>query len=222
MTGWDGARGLLRAVFAAMLLGMSPAGAQDLGSKLGVVQSPVLVLDRARLFNQTLYGRRILSEVEAANVAMAEETAAIQAELAAEEQALTQKRAEMEPAAFRALAEQFDARVQQLREEREAAQNEIRAVLESAQLQFFNVVGPILGAIVRERGAVMIVDQRALVLSAYNIDITNDAIARIDAVLGDGAQEAPPLPDGVGDDGRDVIDAPTPEGAGDAVPVDDQ
>jgi hypothetical protein len=53
-----------------------------------------------------------------------------------------------------------------------------------------------LGDLMREAGAVAIFDQKTVILSLRGVDITDAAIARIDAVLGDGSgpvipQQAP-------------------------------
>lgn len=190
------ARRALRAL--ALLAALAPASAVPVGLTLaaapgaaraqdfGRVVSPILTLDRDQLFASTLYGQRINRELEAASTAMAAETRAIEAALEAEEQELTAKRATTEPDAFRELASAFDAKVQSLRADRDAAEADLRDQIEAAQLAFFNRIGPILGQVVRDRGAVLIIDRRAVLLTAANVDITDEAIGRIDAVLGDG------------------------------------
>lgn len=188
-------------VMAGLLAGPTPAPAQDFGRVL----SPILTLDRDRLFAGTLYGQRVNSELEAASSAMAAETRKIEAALEAEEKALTEKRATMEPAAFRELASAFDDKVQALRAERAAAESDLTKQIDDAKLAFFNRIGPVLGQLVRERGAVLIIDRRAVLLAATDIDVTDDAIQRIDAVLGDG-----------GDLGGDQSEAAAPDSAQDA------
>lgn len=191
------ARILVVLVIALLGWGAVPAAAQDFGR----VVSPILTLDREQLFAGTLYGQRVNRELDAASTAMAAETRSIEAALEAEEKALTEQRATMEPEAFRALAAAFDEKVQALRAERDAAESDLVDQIEAAQLAFFNRIGPVLGQLVRDRGAVLIVDRRAVLLSAANVDITAAAIERIDAVLGDGsdpdgAVETPPGTDG--------------------------
>lgn len=182
----------------AVPLALAPAAsAVAQGQDFGRVVSPILTLDRDQLFANTLYGQRVNRELEAASTAMAAETRAIEAALEAEEKELTEKRATMTPDAFRELATAFDDKVQKLRAERDAAETDLRAQIEAAQLAFFNRIGPVLGQVVRDRGAVMIVDRRAVLLAAANIDITSEAIERIDAVLGDGGD----LGTGTGDGG---------------------
>jgi hypothetical protein len=48
-------------------------------------------------------------------------------------------------------------------------------------------VGTILGDLMLERGAVAVLDQRIVFLSHSSVDMTAAAVARIDAVLGDGS-----------------------------------
>lgn len=177
------------------------AGAQTLGR----VVSPILTIDRDRLFSDSAFGQRVNRELEAASSAMAAETRRIEAALEEEERMLTEQRATLEPEAFRELARAFDEKVQALRLERETAEDNLRRQIEAAQGEFFDRVGPILGALVRERGAVLIVDRRAILLAAADVDITEEAIARSDAVLGDGDS---------------VVPAPTPPETDPATPLD--
>lgn len=201
------------AALAPVLTGAGTAVAQDLGQ----VVSPILTLDRDQLFTGTAYGQRVNAELEAASAAMAAETREIEAALEEEEKALTEQRATLDTAAFRALADAFDEKVQALRAEREQAQTNLRGRIEQAQLDFFNRIGPILGAIVRARGAVLIVDRRAILLAAADVDITDEAIARIDAVLGDGVEtpddEAASDTTPAGEGPLDTIPAPADDGA---------
>lgn len=193
----------------------TPAQAQQLGE----VVSPILTLDREALFSGTLYGKRVNAELEAASNELAAETRRIEAQLEAEERELTEQRATLPVDEFRALADAFDDKVQALRDERESAQEEAVRQIETAQANFFNRIGPILGQLVRERGAVMILDRRAILLTAADVDITQAAIARIDAVLGDGEvpggdptprPSAPELPDAPG---APVDTIPAPDAA---------
>lgn len=178
-------RGFLFALsLAGSLALMGAAQAQTLGR----VDSPILTVDRDRLFAGSLYGQRINRELETASAAMAAETRKIETALEAEEIELTARRATLAPEDFRALADAFDEKVQALRKERDTAETNLRQQIEQAQLAYFDQIGPLLGALVRERGAVMILDRRAILLTAADVDITDAAIARIDAVLGDGAE----------------------------------
>ncbi len=181
-------RGVMAAIvglatgLAAPLPAQTPAPAPSLE-----LPPPILTIDGERLFEATAFGRRVTSEVEAAARALAAENREIEARLIAEERDLTERRPSMAQEEFRPLADAFDEKVQRLRAEQDQKQRSVEALRDQSRQEFVGKIGPILSAIVRERGALVILDRRSVFLSADSIDITSDAIARIDAAIGDGA-----------------------------------
>lgn len=153
------------------------------------VQSPILTIDSERLYRGSAFGQRVLNDIEARTRALTEENRMLEAELEAEEQALTDQRPGMTPEEFRALADAFDARVQSIRREREAESRAIAALLEENRARFLQAAGPVLEDIMRDAGAAVVLEVRSVFISANAIDITDLAIARIDAVLGDGTED---------------------------------
>ncbi|NDW52161.1 OmpH family outer membrane protein [Aliiroseovarius sp. PrR006] len=155
--------------------------------------SQIVTIDRQRLFSDTAYGQRVLATVEVERARLAQETREAEADLAKEEKQLTEQRSSLDPTSFRVLADAFDQKVNELRAEGQQREQEFVRVLEREQSAFFERIGPILGRLVREVGAVVIIDRRAILLATQNIDITDAAIRRIDQELGDGvASPAPP------------------------------
>ncbi len=191
---------------AAVLLLSLPALAQ--GSPGGV-----LTVDPERLFQDTRYGRRVVSELELEAADLQAENRRIEATLSAEERELTDRRPSLEPEEFRALADAFDARVERVRAEQDGKARDLQRARDQGQQTFFQSIGPILSALVSERGAAVLVDRRAVILSTETVDITDAAIRRIDAELGeglaaeDGSALAPAAPSGTPD-----AAAPTPPG----------
>ena len=97
----------------------------------------------------------------------------------------------MTPDAFRKLADAFDAKVQKIRQDQDAKNDDISTARRDAERKaFFQKVVPILGQLVRDDGAVAILNDQAIFLSLNAIDITDRAIARIDAEMGDGSKDA--------------------------------
>ncbi len=185
--------GALRIILLSWVLALIGAGTLSAQS-MGQIVSPIVTLDRDRLFTESLYGQRISGELTAEAAVMATETRDIETGLAAEEKNLAEQRATLDPDAFRDLAQAFDDKVQKLRAERDQARTDLQSKAQAAQYEFFNNVGPILGKLIRERGAVLILDRNAIVLQAADIDITDAAIDRVDAVLGDGSSLTPANP----------------------------
>lgn len=163
--------------------------------------SQIVTIDRQRLFAETAFGKRVVAAAEEERARLAQETRATEAELVKEENLLTEQRASLDPKEFRILADEFDKKVSELRAEGQAREQEFVQVLEREQSAFFDRIGPILGVLVRELGAVVILDRRAILLATQNIDITDLAITRIDQELGDGLSEnAAPSEDLTGDE----------------------
>ena len=237
-----------RLASAAILLAAGPAAGQDgLGLSFGstapeagagaqeAARQPgsLLVIDRERVLAESERGRALLAELDADGQALADENREIEARLRAEERALTERRPEMEPEAFRAEADAFDARVQEIRAAQADKGRELIARREAQQRRFWDEAVPVLAEILRERGAVVVLERDGVFLSSDSADITAQAIARIDAAEGGGSSgsgegsvsrgdldarpdeaEAPARPEPGG-----MLDAPPAEPAEDGAPV---
>ncbi len=155
----------------------------------------VLTVDPERLFQDTRYGRRVVSELELKAADLQAENRRIEATLSGEERDLTDRRPTLGTDEFRALADAFDARVETVRSEQDGKARDLQRLRDQGQQTFFKSIGPILSAMVSERGAAVLVDRRSVILSAESVDITDAAIRRIDRDLGDGlsAGEGPAL-----------------------------
>ena len=169
---------------AALALG-GPVAAQE------APQSPVLTIDLDRLFEETRLGARASAQLEAEAVALTEENRRIEAELVEEESALTDQRRTLSPDEFRPLADAFDAKVQRIRAEQDAKARDLALLREAARQGFLGEIGGVLTEIVNERGAVVVLERRDIFISADRIDVTDEAISRINAALGQGAAPAP-------------------------------
>ena len=155
-----------------------PAVGQDASLSL---PPPILTIDQDRLFAETRPGESVNAELEAKAAALAEENSRIEAELIGRERALTDQRPSLPPDEFRALADEFDADVQRIRAEQDEKARQITQERETARQQFVGDVAGIISGIVRERGALVVLDRRDVFLSADRIDITDEAIDRINA-----------------------------------------
>ena len=152
------------------------------GSLFAQDATPVLTIDQDRLLAETRLGAQTLQALEVQAQELAAENQRIEDELIAEELALTEQRATLGAAEFRDLANAFDARVQQLRGEQDEKVRQLSRAREEARSQFLREAAPIISEIVRMRGALVVIDRRDVFLSADSIDITDEAIQRINEV----------------------------------------
>ena len=164
-------------IVAGVCLG-SPATAQE-GSFN--IPPPILTIDQDRIFAETQLGETVNAALEAKAAVLATENARIEGELIEREQALTDQRASLRPDEFRALADEFDTDVQRIRSEQDEKARRLNQERETARQKFIADVAGIISGIVRERGALVVLDRRDVFLSADRIDITGEAIVRINA-----------------------------------------
>ncbi len=154
--------------------------------QLGLPQYAILTISTDRMFAGSAFGQRIARVIEVQSAVLAAENRRIEAELTQEEQALTKQRPEMDAQTFRALADEFDQKVQLNRAAQDAKARELNQIGDTARAEFLSTARPILEALMREAGAGVILERANVFLSANSTDITDLAIARIDAVIGDG------------------------------------
>ncbi|MBS9716175.1 OmpH family outer membrane protein [Pseudohalocynthiibacter aestuariivivens] len=176
---------LVRAIFScaiALFLCSGLANAQESGGS----SSALLTIDAERLYLESRYGGRVQSEFERDGAELAAENQTIDRDLTAEEKDLTERRATMPADEFRLLADEFDVKVQGIRRAQDDKLRSLTRRRDEERQTFYSTVIPVLAQITSEKGAVAILDRRAVFLAAESIDITNDAIERVDAEIGDG------------------------------------
>jgi len=183
----------LRRLLAAAAIVLWPLAV--LAQDLGLPRSTVMVVDPNRLFAETAFGQRVARELEAESAVLAAENRRIEGELTVEEKALTEKRKSMTPEEFRQAADAFDTKVQRIRGEQEAKARDLASNNDNAQRRFLSVAQPVLQTLMTESGAEVLLDRRSVLLLADSVDITDEAVQRIDSAIGDGSAIAPVEPD---------------------------
>ena len=151
----------------------------------------ILTLDQDRLFIESAFGKAALERERAATAALEQENKRIEAELVVEEQALTDLRATLSPEEFSAKAKAFDEKVERIRTEQDAKARSLTDARETERKEFLKVAVPILGELLGERKALAIIDRNMVILSLSAIDVTDAAIAKVDAAMAKPASEAP-------------------------------
>ncbi len=180
---------------AALALAMAFSWPVSLGAQeLGVPVLPILTIDVDRVFSSTITGQRISAAISTSVAELSAENRRIEGELAAEELALTETRKTMSAEEFKPLADAFDQKVQKIRAEQEAKERRLQKLQEAETQEFLATVAPVLSSLGNKYGAVVILDRRNVLLAADGVDITDEAIERIDQALserGDARGNAP-------------------------------
>ena len=175
----------------ALWLWAAPLSAQQLPPEAPL---PILIVDYERLYLDSAYADRIRAGLDRDAEALKAENDRIVAALTEEERNLTLLRPTMTAEAFRVEAEAFDTRVQAIRRARDAKEIELQQARVAARDEFYAATREVIGELMLERGASIILDRRSVFLALAATDVTTEAIARIDAaLLGDGGTADPGL-----------------------------
>ena len=195
--------GAVRAALAGLLLlWCMSAMAQQVQPGTSVPQAPILTLDRERLLSETRFGKAVEAQFQQDSERLIAENLRLEQALEAEERALTDQRPTLPSEEFRTLAEEFDTKTEAIRAAQDAKSRAITSRRDAERQRFLQAAIPVLADLMRESGAVAIFDKEMVILSLRGVDITDEAIARIDAVLGDGAT-LPEAGEATGDDAAD-------------------
>ncbi len=177
--------------FGALLLGLTQAVAQT----APVAADPVLTIDQERLFAGSAFGRAALARQDADEASLVAENRKIESALEEEERNLTAQRETLPVDEFRKLAAEFDTKVEEIRAAQDAKSRNLTQQRDAERQRFLQAAVPVIGQLMRDMGAVAILDKQAIFLSFERIDITDAAIVRLDAALGDGSKLPVPAPD---------------------------
>ncbi|MBC2835307.1 OmpH family outer membrane protein [Paragemmobacter straminiformis] len=182
-------------LMAALSAGALPApGLAQEAAAASQIQSPILTIDRDRLYAETMYGKAVEARFKADSDALIAENLRLEQALETEERDLTDRRNTLPAAEFKALAAAFDAKAESIRTAQQAKSRAIGKKREGEQQRFLEAAIPVIGSLMRESGAAAVFDKQMIIVSLRAVDITDAAVARVDAVLGsgeDGAAQSP-------------------------------
>ncbi len=202
--------------FAVMAAPRQVQGAQSIATSQQriVVPSPILTLDWERLYQNSLWGKRVDGEIRAVSADLRAENDRITNQLEAEERALTKRRPKMTPADFQVAADAFDKRASAIRAAQNAKAEAIQHRLTEERQAFVKAVMPLLDDEIKARGAVVVLDSRMIIRGLAQADMTTELDARVNKEIGDGAGRVPPAaPQGAVSAGDTGISAPPAPGA---------
>lgn len=191
-------RSLFPFLLSAVLAFAAPVHGQE-----AAAPSSVLTVDLEKIARESDYGQRVNGLYQAEILTLQSQAKQVEAGLIAEEQELVAQRDIVSPEQFKELSQAFDRKVVAIREDQNSKQSELQAKQRDDQRNLLRLIAPILYEIVSARGASVLIDRRNIVLDLSSVDITDEAIAKMNETLGDGStpiqgviddQETPVIP----------------------------
>jgi len=160
----------------------APAGAPT--SATSAVQSPrIVVIDRQQLLQRSAAGKYIFTQTQALSKQLETQLRTEETQLQSEAVQLQQQMAIM-AADLRAQKEKdFTSKQQAFQTRVQQRQAQIQASFNQAARQVEVALDPILQAIMKERGANMVLDRSAVIVATSDVDVTPVALQRLDRAL---------------------------------------
>ena len=151
---------------------------------MGDVDQPILVLNQEKLLRNSKVGQALLARENAMKEAHQQEGLRLDRELESEERELTKLRDELVATEFETLAIEFDTKVVAVRNDHQQKSEALGVELEKMRQAFFGNIVPIVAQLMKERGASLVFEQRNVLFTGPDVDITQDVIDRLDAADG--------------------------------------
>lgn len=166
------------------------------GKPMGTPNPKILVIDRAAILRGSVVGQNIMKQVQALTASAETMLKGRDSALREEGAALQQQLAILSPSVKAAKIKAFQAKQQALQQSVQTQQGLIQGGVLKARQQVEQALGPILQAIMTERGANLLLDRNAVVLGTVDVDVTGVAIARLNQKLPAVKVVLTPLPPG--------------------------
>lgn len=184
-------------VAVSVLTISAPAFAAGPPPAAGTPNPKILVIDRAAILRGSVVGQNIMKQVQGLTIAAEQGLKARDVALRSEGQQLQQQLAILAPAVKAAKIKAFEAKQAALQADVQKQQGLIQGGVLKARQQVEQALGPILQGLMSERGANLLLDRNAVVLGTVNVDITKDAITRLNQKLPNVKVTLTALPPGV-------------------------
>ena len=161
--------------FLIFLLLAQPVNGKD--------KSIIFTVDMNKLLKLGSIGKDIVYRNNLARLSLQNENDALEVELLLEEKALSDLRKELSANDFRAKAIEFDKKVTIIRSEQSKKEDILVDNIRKEEAEFYKKIYPLLYELLSDRGGLVLMDQRNVVLWDSSVDITEDAIVVINKVL---------------------------------------
>ena len=151
---------------------------------LGSEKPGLFTVDMNKLFRSSDFGKKIISENNKARLQLQNENEELEAELLSEEKELSEQRKILSLEDFRPKALEFDKKVSIIRTEQSAKEENLKNKARKEEAEFYKRIYPLLYELLLDRGGLILIDQRNVILWDSTVDITDEAILLINQVLG--------------------------------------
>ena len=149
----------------------------------GSEKSSLFTVDMGKLYRSSDVGKNIILNNNIDRQALQNENEELELELLSEEKELSELRKKLPLDQFRPKALVFDEKVSIIRIEQGKKEENLKNKARQGETEFYKKVYPLLYELLLDRGGLLLIDKRNVILWDSSVDITDDAIELINRVL---------------------------------------
>ncbi|HEX4889295.1 MAG TPA: OmpH family outer membrane protein [Alphaproteobacteria bacterium] len=143
----------------------------------------ILVVDTARIQEQSAASKSMQTQFREFETKLQAQVKAVEDKLKAEELGLKQQQTLLAPEQFDTKRREFETRVGEEQRKLQQSQQDMQGAVRAAQATLFKTLEPIVKEVMKERGANMIIDRRALLQVDDSLDVTAIVMERLNKKL---------------------------------------
>lgn len=146
-------------------------------------KSSVFTVDMGKLYKSSDFGKNIILKINIARQVLQNENEKLELELLSEEKELSELRKTLSLDEFGPKALKFDEKVSIIRTEQGIKEENLKNKARQEEAEFYKKIYPLLYQLLLDRGGLLLIDKRNVILWDSTVDITDEAIELIDQVL---------------------------------------
>ena len=146
--------------------------------------SGLFTVDMSKLFRSSDFGKSIISTNNKARQELQNENEKLEFKLLSEEKELSEQRKILSLEEFHPKALEFDKKVSIIRTEQGEKEVNLKNKARKEESEFYKRIYPLLYELLLDRGGLVLIDQRNIILGDSSVDLTDEAIKLINQVLG--------------------------------------
>ena len=150
---------------------------------LGSEKSSLFTVDMGKLYRSSDFGKDIILNINIARQTLQNENEELELELLSEEKELSELRKTLSLDEFGPKALKFDEKVSIIRTEQGKKEDNLKNKARQGEAEFYKKVYPLLYELLLDRGGLLLIDKRNVILWDSSVDMTDDAIELINRVL---------------------------------------
>lgn len=143
----------------------------------------IAIVDLNMILTDSKAAKDATEQFEAIQKSTEDEIVASDKEMLDERNRLIEQQSVIAPEAFELKAKDFEKRLQNYNTEKQAKLRKLEGVLQKARNDILENVKPILEELSQELGVTVILEKNSVLLSANNMDITNDIVKKLNKKL---------------------------------------